>query len=162
MKNLTDICNESILGDINVSIQKTDNIFKQAEVELNAIKNLTWEAILDTAKFKNQVIEFSFRITCPNVLIMLGINNPEADGLIINIELYDSFSTYGVMTVKGKNQRNYGVSQIVGKWAIISPRYIGAIRPKKLSVAIKRIQEALNKIADIDTLKDICSEFKKD
>ena len=93
---------------------------------------------------------------------MLGINNSEADGLIINIELYESYSTYGVMTVKGKNQRNYGVSQIVGKWSIISPRYIGAIRPKKLSVAIKRIPDALNKIADIDTLKDICSEFKKD
>ena len=63
-------------------------------------------------------------------------------------------------TEKGKNQRNYDISQIVGKWAIIPPQYIGAIRPKKLSVAIKRIQDALNKIADIDTLKDICSEFK--
>lgn len=50
MKNLTDICNESILSDVDNSIQRTDNIFKQAEVELNAIKNLTWEDILDTAK----------------------------------------------------------------------------------------------------------------
>ena len=161
MKTLTDICNESILGDIDTSIQKMDNIFKQAEVELNSIKNLTWENILDTAKIKDNVIEFSFRITCPNLLIMLGINNPEADGLIINIELYDSYRTYAVMTIKGKNQRNYVISQVVGKWALIT-KYIGVIRPKKLSVAIKRIQEALNKIADIDTLKNICSEFKKD
>lgn len=161
MKNLIDICNESILDDIDVSIQKGDNIIKQAELELNAIKNLTWEDILDTAKFKNQVIEFSFRITCPNVLVLLGFNNPEADGLIINIELYDSYRTYGVMTIKGKNQRNYNISQIVGDWTLIT-NYIGVIRPKKLSVAIKRIQEALNKIADIDTLKNICSKFKKD
>lgn len=159
MKNLIDICNESILGDIDTSIQKTDDIFKQAEVELNAIKNLTWEDILDTAKFKNQVIEFSFRIICPNVLIMLGINNPEADGLIIHIELYDSYRTHGVLTLKGKNQKNYNKSYIVGKWAVIT-NYIGAIRPKKLSGAIKRIQDALNKISDIDALKDICSEFK--
>ena len=88
MKNLTDVCNESILSDIDASIQKGDNFFRQVEVELNTIKNFTWEDILDTAKFKNNVIEFSFRITCPNLLIMLGINNPEADGLIINIELY--------------------------------------------------------------------------
>ncbi len=159
MKNLTDICNESILSDIDASIQKTDNIFKQAEAELNAIKNLTWEDLLDTAKFKDHVIEFSFKIICPNVLIMLGINNPEADGLIIHIELYDSYRTYGVLTVKGKKQRNCNISQIVGKWAQIT-NYVGAIRPKKLSVAIKQIQAALNKIADIDTLKDICSEFK--
>lgn len=161
MKNLTDVCNESILSDIDASIQKGDNFFRQVEVELNTIKNFTWEDILDTAKFKNNVIEFSFRITCPNLLIMLGINNPEADGLIINIELYDNYRTYCVLTVKGKNQRNYGFSQIVGKWAVIT-NYIGVIRPKKLSVAIKRIQDALNKIANIDTLKDICSEFKKD
>lgn len=161
MKNLTDICNESILSDIDASIQKTDDIFKQAEIELNTIKNLTWENILDTAKFKNQAIEFSFRITCPNLLIMLGIDNPKADGLIINIELYESYRTYGVLTLKGKNQTNYNKSYVVGGWALIT-NYIGAIRPKKLSAAIKRIQAALNKIADIDTLKDICSEFKKD
>lgn len=161
MKNLTDICNESILDDIDTSIQKTDNIFKQAEVELNAIKNLTWENILDIAKIKNSVIEFSFRITCPNLLIMLGINNPDADGLIIHINLYDNYRTYAVLTIKGKKQRNYNISQVVGNWALIT-NCIGVIRPKKLSVAIKCIQEALNKIADIDTLKDICSEFKKD
>lgn len=50
MKNLTDICNESILGNIDMSIQKTDDIFKQAEAELNTIKNLTWEDILDCSQ----------------------------------------------------------------------------------------------------------------
>lgn len=159
MKNLTDICNESILSDIDASIQKTDNIFKQAEIELNAIRNLTWETMLDTAKFKDYSIEFNFRIACPNVLALLGINHPDADGLIINIEIRENYSTYGVLTVKGKKQKNYDISQIVGKWAQIT-NYVGAIRPKKLSVAIKQIQAALNKIADIDTLKDICSEFK--
>lgn len=151
---------ESVL-DTKTTIKKTDNIFKQAEVELNAIKNMTWEDILNTAKIENNVIEFNFRIICPNLLIVLGINNSDADGLIIYITLDDNYNTYAVLTIKGKNQKNYHKSVIVGEWALIT-NYIGIIRPKKLAIAIKRIQDALNKIADIDTLKDICSKFKKD
>lgn len=159
MKNLTDICNESILGDIDVSIQKTNDIFKQAEIELNAIRNLTWEDILDTVKIDNR-ISYTCKVICPNVLTLLGINNPDADGLIIIIEIDAHYNTYGMFTIKHKKQRNYQTSIITKSWADIT-NYVGAIRPKKLSVAIKRISEALNKIADINTLKDICSEFKK-
>ena len=57
-------------------------------------------------------------------------------------------------------QKNYKTSMITKGWALIT-NYIGVIRPKKLSVAIKRIQEALNKIADIEILKNICLEFKR-
>lgn len=161
MKNLIDICNESILNNIDASIQKGDNIFKQAEIELNSIKNMTWEDILNTANFNHNGIEFSFRITCPNLLIVLGIDNPKADGLIIYITLTGNYDIHAVLTIKGKNQKDYKKSIIVDEWALIT-NYIGAIRPKKLAVAIKRIQDAFGKIANIDTLKDICSEFEKD
>lgn len=158
MKNLIDICNESILDDIDVQMKKGDNIFKQAEVELNTIKNVTWEDVLNTANFNHNGIEFSFRITCPNLLIVLGIDNPKADGLLIYITLNDNYDIHAVLTIKGKNQKDYKKSVIVGKWALIT-NYIGVIRPKKLAVAIKRIQDAFGKIANIDTLKNICSEF---
>ena len=161
MKNLIDICNESILNNIDASIQKGDNIFKQAEIELNSIKNMTWEDILNTANFNHNGIEFSFRITCPNLLIVLGIDNPKADGLIIYITLTGNYDIHAVLTIKGKNQKDYKKSIIVDEWALIT-KYIGIIRPKKLAVVVKQIQDALNKIADIDTLKDICSEFEKD
>lgn len=151
---------ESVL-DTETTIKKTDNIFKQAEIELNAIKNMTWEDILNTAKIKNTVIEFSLRITCPNLLIVLGIDNPKADGLIIYITLDDNYHPYAVLTIKGKNQKDYNKSIIVGEWASFT-NYIGVIRPKKLAIAIKQIQDALSKIADIDILKDICSKFEKD
>jgi hypothetical protein len=161
MKNLIDICNESILNNIDASIQKGDNIFKQAEVELNSIKNMTWEDVLNTANFSYDGIEFSFIITCPNLLLILGIDNPKADGLIIYITLNSNYDTHAVLTIKGKNQKNYKKSVIVGEWTTIT-NYIGVIRPKKLAVVIKRIQDAFSKIADIDTLKNICSKFKKD
>ena len=161
MKNLTDICNESILGDIDVSIQKTHTVFKQAEIELSTIKNLTWENILDTAKFENGRVSCIFKVICPNVLTLLGINNPDADGLIIIVEIDAYYNGYAVLTIKHKKQRDYKTSMITKSWVNIT-NYIDAIRPKRLSVTIKQIQNALNKIADIDTLKDICSEFKKD
>ena len=62
MKNLIDVCNESILNNINASIQKEDSIFKQAEVELNSIKNMTWEEVLNAAKLNHGGIEFSFKV----------------------------------------------------------------------------------------------------
>jgi hypothetical protein len=156
MKHLTDICNESILSDIDTSIQKTDNIFKQAEAELNTIKNLTWEDILDTAKIENGRLAYKFKFTCPNVIALLGIDHPDADGLII---IFETSPSYGVFTIKHKKQRNYDVSMITTGWVNIT-NYIEPIRPKKLSVAIKRILEALNKLANIETLKTLCSEFK--
>lgn len=160
MKHLTDICNESILSDIDTSIQKTDNIFKQAETELNAIKNLTWEDILDTVKIEDRRVSYILKMTCPNVLALLGVDNPDADGLIIIIDIDAYYNTYAVFTIKHKKQRNYKTSMIAKGWVNISD-YIGAIRPKKLSAAVKRIPDALNKIADIETLKNIYSEFKR-
>lgn len=151
---------ESLL-DTETTIKKTDNIFKQAEVELNSIKNMTWEDVLNTATFNHNGIEFNFRIICPNLLIVLGIDNPKADGLIIYITLDDNYGIYAVLTIKGKNQKDYKKSIIVGEWASIT-KYIDIIRPKKLAVVVKRIQDALGKIADIDTLKDICSKFEKE
>lgn len=151
---------ESLL-ETETTIKKTDNIFKQAEVELNSIKNMTWEDILNTANFNHGGIEFSFRIICPNLLIVLGIDNPKVDGIIIYITLNDNYDIHAVLTIKGKNQKDYKKSIIVGEWALIT-NYIGMIRPKKLAIVVKRIQDALGKIADIDTLKEICSEFKKE
>ena len=93
--------------------------------------------------------------------MVLGIDNPKADGIIIYITLNDNYDTYAVLTIKGKNQKDYKKSIIVGEWATIT-NYIGTIRPKKLADAVKRIQDGLGKIADVDTLKDICSKFEKD
>lgn len=159
MKNLTDICNESILSDVDNSIQRTDNIFKQAELELNAIKNLTWEDILDTAKIENQQLACTFKFTCPNTLALLGIDHPDADGLIVIVEIRPSYDAYSVFTIKHKKQRNYNTSMITNGWVNIT-NYIGSIRPKKLSNAVLKIQDALHKLANIETLKTLCSEFK--
>lgn len=159
MKNLTDICNESILSDVDTSIQRTDNIFRQAEAELNAIKNLTWQDILDTGKFDDGSFACTFKFTCPNVVSLLGINNPDADGLIIIIEIQPSYNVYSVFTIKHKNQKNYKTSMIARGW-VNTTDYIGPIRPKKLSNAILKIQDALNKLANIETLKTLCSELK--
>lgn len=160
MKNLTDICNESILSDIDTSIQIADNIFKQAEAELNAIKNLTWEDVLDKAKFRTGCVEFKFKFICPNVLKMLGLDHSNADGFIVNFDVGDTYNVYAVMTVKVKNQKDCSRSYVVGSWAVIS-NYVNVIRPKKLSNAVIQIQNTLNRIADIDTLKNICSQFKR-
>lgn len=159
MKTLTDICNESILGDIDTSIQKTDNIFKQAEAELNAIRNLTWQDILDTAKIEDGSFECTFKFICPNVLALLGIDHPDADGLIVIVEIRPSYDVYSVLTIKHKKQRNYKTSMIAKGWVNIS-NHIGAIRPKKLSNGVLKIQDALNKLANIETLKTLCSELK--
>lgn len=156
MKNLTDICNESILSDVDTSIQRTDNIFRQAEAELNTIKNLTWQDILDTAKIENGRFTYTLKFTCPNVIALLGINHPDADGLII---IFETSPSYGVFTIKHKKQRNYDTSMIAAGWVNIT-NYISPIRPKKLSNAILKIQDALNKLANIETLKTLCSELK--
>lgn len=159
MKNLTDIYNESILDDIDVSIQKADNFVKQVEAELNEIRNMTWEDVLDTVKFENQRISCKFKFTCPTILNLLGINHPDADGLIFIVEIDPSYKVYSVFTIKHKKQRNYETSMIANGWVNITD-YIGPIRPKKMSNAILRIQDALCKLANIETLKSLCLELK--
>lgn len=159
MKNLTDIFNESIISNIDTSIPKTDEFFKNAEAELNEIRNMTWKDILDTGKFEGGRLEFTFKFKCPNVLNLLGVDNPDADGLIVVVEIDANYNTYAVLTIKHKKQKNYNTSMITKSWVNIT-NYIGPIRPKKISVAVLKIQDALHKIANIETLKTIYSEFK--
>lgn len=160
MKTLYNSLNEaSIIGGIENTLNFGDEFFKKVDAELNAIKNLTWKDILDTGKFEDGQFACTFKFTCPNVLKLLGINHPDADGLIILIEICPSYNVYSVFTIKHKNQKNYKTSMITKGWVNLTD-YIGPIRPKKMSNAILKIQDALYKIADIETLKTLCLELK--
>lgn len=160
MKTLYNSLNEvSILGGAEKTLNFGDELFKNAEAELNEIRNMTWEDILDTCKFENGRIACTFKFTCPNLLTLLDADHPDADGLIILIEIDACYNTYAVFTIKHKKQKNYKTSMITKGWVNISD-YIGAIRPRKLSAAVKRIPDALHKLANIETLKTICLELK--
>lgn len=158
MKTISNIY-EGLLAGQDATIQTGDAFFKKVEAELNEIRNMTWEDILDTGKFEDGTFACTFKFTCPNVLTLLGINHPYADGLIVVVEVRPSYDTYSVFTIKHKKQRNYNTSMITNGWVNIS-NYVGPIRPKKMSNAILQIQNALNKLANIETLKSLCSELK--
>lgn len=160
MKTLYNSLNEvSILGGVEKTLNFGDEFFKKAEAELNKIRNITWEDILDTGEFEYGTFACLFKFTCPNVLALLGIDHPDADGLIIIVEIRPSYDVYSVFTIKHKKQRNYNTSMIAKGWVNISD-YIGPIRPKKMSNAILKIQDALHKLANIETLKSLCLELK--
>lgn len=160
MKTLYDSLNEvSILGGAEKTLNFGDEFFKKAEAELNEIRNMTWEDILDTGKFENGTFACIFKFTCPNVLALLGVDHPDADGLIVIVEVRQSYDVYSVFTIKHKKQRNYKTSMIAKGWVNIT-NYVGPIHPKKMSNAILRIQDALNKLANIETLKSLCLELK--
>lgn len=160
MKTLYNSLNEvSILGGAEKTLNFGDDFFKKAETELNEIRNMTWKDILDTGKFEDGQLTCTFKFTCPNLLVLLGVDHPDADGLIIIVEIKPSYNAYSVLTIKHKKQRNYNTSMIANGWVNIT-NYIGPIRPKKMSNAILRIQDALNKLANVETLKSLCLELK--
>lgn len=160
MKSLYDSLNEvSILGGTEKILSFGDEFLKKVEAELNEIRNMTWEDILDTGEFEDGLFACTFKFTCPNVLNLLGINHPDADGLIIIVEIRPSYDTYSVFTIKHKKQRNYNTSMIAKGWVNIT-NYVGPIRPKKMSNGILQIQNALHKLANIETLKSLCLELK--
>ena len=162
MKSLYNSLNEASVLDIEGTIidgDKFDKFFKKAEAELNEIRNMTWEDILDTCKFEDGQLACTFKFTCPNLLTLLGINHPDAYGLIIVVEIRQSYNVYSVFTINHKKHRNYSTSMIAKGWVNITD-YIGPIRPKKMSNAILQIQDALHKLANIETLKSLCLELK--
>lgn len=150
---------EGLLRGEDATIHAGNEFFKKVEAELNEIKNMTWEDILDTGKFEDGSFACTFKFTCPNVLSLLGIDHPDADGLIIVVEIRQSYDVYSVFTIKHKKQRNYNTSMIAKGWVNIT-NYVGPIRPKKMSNAILQIQNALHKLANIETLKSLCLELK--
>lgn len=150
---------EGLLAGQDATIHVGDAFFKKVEAELNEIKNMTWEDILDTGKFEDGTFACTFKFTCPNVLSLLGINHPDADGLIIVIEIRPSYDVYSVFTIKHRKQRNYNTSMIAKGWVNITG-HIGPIRPKKMSNAILQIQDAMRRLANIETLKSLCLELK--
>ena len=160
MKSLYNSLNEvSILGGVEKTLNFGDEFVKKVETELNEIRNMTWEDILDTGKFEDGSFACTFKFTCPNILSLLGIDHPDADGLIVIVEIRPSYDTYSVFTIKHKKQRNYNTSMIAKGWVNITG-HIGPIRPKKMSNAILQIQNALHKLANVETLKSLCLELK--